>query len=120
MIIFVFGSNRAGIHGAGAALTARLHYGAIPGEGEGLYGNSYAIPTKGYTLSALPLSEIKKHINTFKEHAALRLQDCGLMHLYLVTCIGCGLTGYKHEEIAPLFKDAPENCFFDKRWAPYL
>ena len=44
--IFVFGSNPTGIHGAGAAKVAREQFGAKAGVGEGLTGNSYALPTK--------------------------------------------------------------------------
>jgi len=44
--IFVFGSNPEGIHGAGAAAVAVRHFGAIYGIGEGLQGQSYALPTK--------------------------------------------------------------------------
>ena len=43
--IFVFGSNEHGRHGGGAAHTAVIKFGAIMGQGEGLQGQSYAIPT---------------------------------------------------------------------------
>ena len=57
--IFVFGSNLAGRHGKGAALYAKKHHGAIYGQGYGLQGRSFAIPTKDYNLKTLPLWCIK-------------------------------------------------------------
>ena len=103
--IFVFGSNRAGRHGKGAALDARTYYGAVYGCGEGIQGLSYAIPTKDEKLETLPLTQIAFHVEAFKrfaqEHPELTFQ---------VTAIGCGLAGYKPEQIAPMFIDAPLNC----------
>ena len=64
--IFVFGSNLAGRHGKGAALYARQHHGAIDGQGIGLQGNSYAIPTKDARLRTLPLSQISTYVEEFK------------------------------------------------------
>lgn len=105
MKIFVFGSNLAGRHGKGAALYARRHHGARYGQGEGLQGQSYAIPTKDERLQTLPLVQIARHVGVFKAFARLNpaLQ-------FQVTPIGCGLAGYKPVQIAPLFADAPENC----------
>ena len=95
--IFVFGSNLAGIHGAGAAKTA-LKFGAVYSKGEGLYGNTYAIPTKDAEIETLPLVEIDKHIAKFKE-CVLKNPD----KMFLLTAIGCGLAGYKNSDIFPLF-----------------
>ncbi len=104
-MIFVFGSNLAGRHGKGAALFARMHYGAVYGQGIGLQGRSYAIPTKDTDLRTLPLDEIGRHVRTFlafaESQSALRFE---------VTPIGCGLAGYKPADIAPMFLDAPMNC----------
>ncbi len=63
--IFVFGSNLSGIHGKGAALIAKQKYGAIQGQGWGLQGNSFAIPTKDQNIKTLPLYKIKIFIDTF-------------------------------------------------------
>jgi hypothetical protein len=104
-IIFVFGSNLAGRHGKGAALFARQHHGAIYGQGQGLQGNSYAIPTKDERLRTLPLTRIMDSVDEFLRFARSR-PDLS----FEVTPIGCGLAGYKPEQIAPLFKDAPPNC----------
>jgi hypothetical protein len=104
-MIFVFGSNLAGRHGKGAAFFAREHRGAVYGQGEGLQGESYAIPTKDEKLRPLPLENIAAHVETFKAFARSR-PDL----VFEVTPIGCGLAGYRPGQIAPMFIDAPENC----------
>lgn len=114
-MVFCFGSNLAGIHGAGAARFARMEHGAIPGVGEGMTGNCYAIPTKDHRIQTLPLEEVKKHIELFISYAHYDPEMT-----FQVTRIGCGLAGFKDREIAPLFKDAPKNCQFDAAWYPYL
>lgn len=110
--IFVFGSNRAGRHGKGAALFARQHHGAIYGRGEGLQGNSYAIPTKDENLRTLSLDDILNHVVTFLETALTR-PDLS----FVITPIGCGLAGYTQEQIWPMF-DAPlpKNCRLSSDW----
>lgn len=95
--IFVFGSNLAGRHGAGAALLAR-QWGAIDGIGEGLAGQTYAIPTKDFKLNTLPLLKINECVARFFR-VAEQNQD---LH-FLVTAIGCGLAGYFPKDIAPMF-----------------
>lgn len=108
--IFVFGSNLAGIHGAGAAKQA-LQWGAKHGDGIGLRGQTYAIPTKNHNIETLSLSEIQVFVNSFLESARER-QDL----TFLVTEIGCGLAGYSPQDIAPLFKEAVklENVYLPK------
>lgn len=105
--VFVFGSNLSGRHGAGAALFARHFRGAVYGRGEGRQGNSYAIPTKGHRLEVLPLEQIAQYVKLFLDHAAY----CNDTQ-FQVTPIGCGLAGYRREQIAPLFDGAPGNCTF--------
>lgn len=111
MKIFVFGSNLAGRHGKGAALYAYKHHGALYGQGVGRQGMSYAIPTKDSGLIALPLWAIKCYIDNFivyaKNHPELTFQ---------LTRIGCGLAGYTDIDIAPMFKDAPNNVIKPKGW----
>ena len=113
--IMVFGSNEAGIHGAGAAKFAMRHFGAEYGKGIGHVGRSYAIPTKDKRIRTLSIGMIAGYVNDFikyaKQHPELTFQ---------VTQIGCGLAGYEASEIAPLFKDAPSNCYFDMKWRPWL
>jgi hypothetical protein len=113
--IFVFGSNSAGRHGKGAALFARRHHGAKYGQGEGLQGNSYGIPTKDARLRSLPLPEIALAVDRFiafaTAHPELQFQ---------VTRVGCGLAGYRDEEIAPMFTGAPANCVLPDEWKPFV
>jgi len=103
--IFVFGSNLAGRHGKGAALYAKQHHGAIYGQGVGLQGNSYAIPTKDGQLRTLPLERIKGYVDMFLKYAAFEsFRD--REKLFVVTALGTGLAGYTPEEIGPMFKQA--------------
>lgn len=112
---FVFGSNLSGHHGAGAARFAQKHFGAVYGCGVGPTGRAYAIPTKGKRIEFIPLDEVKPYVADFiqyaKDHPELMFQ---------VTQIGCGLAGFRKEQIAPLFVDAPSNCSFDTDWLPIL
>ena len=110
-MIFVFGSNQAGRHGKGAALYARQNHGAVYGVGEGITGNSYAIPTKDYKLRTRPLDAIRESVERFLDYA---IRNPELK--FGVTKIGCGLAGYKEHEIAPMFKDAPTNCYLPNNW----
>lgn len=96
--IFVFGSNRAGKHGAGAAKLAHKAFGAEYGVGEGLTGSCYALPTKDERIKTLPLEEIKKSFIKFLGCVALNPD----LEFYL-TKVGCGLAGYKEDEIAREF-----------------
>lgn len=99
--IFVFGSNLAGIHGKGAAKLAFDKFGASFRDGFGLRMQSYAIPTKGFNLDILSIDTIRLFIRLFIHTAKYK------PHLtFFVTKVGCGLAGYKPEDIAPLFKDA--------------
>jgi len=104
--IFVFGSNEAGVHGAGAAKLAHQKFGAVYGVGFGLQGKSYAIPTKDLEIRTLPLDKIEYYIYSFLTEA-MEYPD----NEFLVTKIGCGLAGYSELEIASLFKNKliPEN-----------
>lgn len=110
-MIFVFGSNLAGRHGAGAALFAKQHHGAVYGNGVGPQGNAYAIPTKAANLDVLPIEEIQKYVASFITYAGAhpKLQ-------FQVTRVGCGLAGYKNEDIAPLFRGVPSNCQMPTEW----
>lgn len=114
-MIFVFGSNLAGIHGAGAALHAKIYCRAMQGVGEGRTGNSYALPTKDYNIKTRPLSDIAKSVDTFIEYA----KDNPELQ-FEVTKVGCGLAGYTNEQIAPLFEDVPDNCLLAPEWLKIL
>lgn len=112
--VFVFGSNRKGIHGAGAASFALRFMGAELGVGEGFRGQSYALPTKASPYEPLSLVEVQEHVHRFldfaKRHPKLR---------FMVTAVGCGLAGFKEEDIAPMFDQAPENCLLPGSWMRY-
>lgn len=114
-MIFVFGSNLAGIHGAGAARYARMRLGAELGVGRGRTGMCYALPTKGSDIQCMPLEFIKQSVDGFINHATAHPETP-----FQVTRVGCGLGGYTDEEIAPMFKDAPANCYFDTKWKTFL
>jgi len=109
--IFVFGSNLAGIHGAGSAKHAFLRWGAEWGVGAGLTGNAYAIPTKNRQIKSLPLGVIREYVEGF-----IRFAESHQEYEFHVVKIGCGLAGFKEEEIKPMFKDAPNNCILPEGW----
>lgn len=94
--IFVFGSNLRGLHGGGAARVAYERFGAIWGQGVGMQGQSYGIPTMHGGVDA-----IKPYVDEFIEFAKNHTE-----YTFLVTKIGCGIAGFKEEEIAPLFGNA--------------
>lgn len=113
-MVFVFGSNLAGVHGAGAATEARRRgYPHGLGVGPGAY--CYAIPTKDCQLDVLPLAVIELYVKQFVAYSRM-------MHdiKFQVTRVGCGLAGYKDDEVAPLFHQCGDNCAFDTKWRPYL
>ena len=94
--VFVFGSNLAGSHGGGAAYVAWRKFGAIMGQGVGLQGQSYGIPTmQGGVETIRPY--VDEFITFAKAHPEL---------YFYVTRIGCGIAGFRDEEIAPLFTAA--------------
>ena len=110
-MIFVFGSNLAGRHGKGAALYAMKHCRAVYGQGIGIQGDSYAIPTKDEHINTLPLDRITIYVNEFKEFARQHPEM-----IFSVTKIGCGLAGYTEDNISPLFKDSSVNCILPDGW----
>lgn len=109
--IFVFGSNLAGRHGAGAARFALEEHGAIYGQGIGLQGQSYGIPTKDEWLRTRGLVEIERSVIDFIAFAESRPDLT-----FYVTPIGCGLAGYKRAQIRPMFAHMPSNCRFAETW----
>jgi hypothetical protein len=107
--IFVFGSNLQGFHGGGAAELA-MEWGAVWGQGVGLQGQTYAIPTMFKTAE-----EMKPYIDDFLAFAKSRPEL-----KFLVTEIGCGIAGFTPQEIAPLFKavidEGMENVYLPERF----
>lgn len=110
--VFVFGSNLKGAHGGGAAWIALQRFGAVLGQGVGLQGQSYAIPTMhGGTEAIRPY--VDEFIRFAKQHDEL---------FFYVTRIGCGIAGFKDEEMAPLFADAAwlDNVCLPKSFADII
>lgn len=103
--VFVFGSNLEGRHAGGAARAAYDHFGAIWGQGVGIQGQSYAIPTMHGGVD-----EIKPYVDDFIEYAKEHPEK-----KFLVTPIGCGIAGFTPEEIAPLFAGAKD---VENVWLP--
>ena len=106
--VFVFGSNLSGSHGGGAAWLAYKRFGAIWGQGVGLQGQSYGIPTmQGGVETIKPY--VDEFIEFARQHAELT---------FLVTKIGCGIAGFAESEIAPLFKTAHDvaNIVLPEGW----
>lgn len=93
--VFVFGSNKAGMHGGGAAAFAHRRFGAEWGVGEGMTGKCYALPTMEGEKS------LAEAVDRFTEHASADTD-----HIFLVTAVGCGIAGYTPEEVAPYFTKA--------------
>ena len=114
-MIFVYGSNLAGIHGAGAARVAHRDYGAKWGDGVNPSGTSYPIPTKDRKIQTLPLETIEGFVQIFLLYALSRPhQD------FRVTQIGCGLAGYEAAHIAPMFVGGQSNIYYDSAWKEFL
>jgi hypothetical protein len=91
--VFVFGSNLEGMHGGGAAAAAMRFFGAVWGQGVGLQGQSYGIPTMHGGIE-----EIRPYVDEFIEFARKHPELT-----FLVTRIGCGIAGFTDMQIAPLF-----------------
>ena len=113
--VFVFGSNLAGTHQGGAAKIALQHFGAIKGAGRGWAGQSYAIPTMNEHLQQMPLSQIEHYIDDFKIYTKNHPKNT-----YFITSVGCGVAGYKVEEIAPMFKGISKNVIFPVSFRPFV
>ena len=106
--IFVFGSNLSGQHGGGAAFLAYKKWGAIWGQGVGLQGQTYGIPTMQGGIDTIS-PYVDEFIRFAQSHPEL---------VFLVTEIGCGIAGFRPEEIAPLFKEAVKvsNIYLPQRF----
>ena len=110
--IFVFGSNLRGAHGGGAARFAYERFGAVWGQGVGLQGRSYGIPTMQGGVET-----IRPYVDDFIKFAAQHPE-----YRFLVTRIGCGIATFTAKEIAPLFAGAldMENVLLPKDFVEVL
>lgn len=115
-MIFVFGSNKAGRHGAGAALYALKNHGAVYGEGFGLWGNSFAIPTKGYNIEPLTFEEVTSNVSQFLHYA-----DVNPGVAFALTPVGCGLAGHNKRDMWAFLKSVgvPSNVYLTSSWVNY-
>ena len=117
--IFVFGSNTQGRHGKGAALTAKLKFGAIYGQARGLQGRSYAIVTKDLTKPvhpSIPKHEIIAEISVFYLYARTNPhKDYYVVYGVNVT----NLSAYTPQEMADMFSSSPipDNIVFNDQFA---
>lgn len=114
-MIFVFGSNLMGIHGAGSALDALRSYGAEMHCGEGLRGKSYALPTKLDPSKKMSFVQLQIHVERFLQFAAEHPELN-----FKVTRVGCNRAGFTDGQVASLFEKASDNCFFDRKWWVFL
>ena len=112
-MIFVFGSNLDGIHGAGAALYARRKYGAALGVGEGRTGDGYALPTKGHGITDMTLAQIEVHVARFLDHARANHDTA-----FALTPVGCGLAGHAKRDIWAMLEKhgLPRNVYLTSTW----
>lgn len=107
--VFVFGSNAEGLHGGGAALIAYERFGAVWGEGHGHHGQTYAIDT----MSGLEVlaAEAQGFVAYATAHPAL---------LFLLTPVGCGIAGYRPDQVAPSFAGLPDNVSVPASFVAFL
>ena len=109
--LFVFGSNLAGMHAGGAARFALTKFGAKPGVGEGLAGQSYAFPTLTADFTKVSIQALEKSRNRLFETARTHPDKT-----FLLTKVGCGIAGFTEEEIRPLFAGGPSNVVLPPDW----
>ena len=112
--VFVFGSNAAGNHYGGAAAVAYQRFGAVWGVGEGLRGNSYALPTLDRTMKRVSVGALRYSLREF-----LRIVDCNPGYTFLLTKIGCGIAGWEVSQMGFLFWQVAQE-FYSGRWYPYV
>ncbi len=121
--IFVFGSNPEGRHGAGAAKIAKEQFGAIYGQGEGLQGNAYALPTKDLRVKknngfkSISFEQIIKNIQKLYEVA--KQNPNKQFKIGYRNTTEKSLNGYTGLEMIEMFNQAgkiPSNIVFSKEW----
>ena len=111
--LFVFGSNLEGKHNGGAARYAHRHFGAIWGQGTGPQGQCYAIPTMFNSVKGM-----KPYVDEFVEYVKAHP-----MNRFLITRLGCGVAGFRDNEVAPLFyglRDVNNAVFSIEWWSVFI
>jgi len=109
--IFVFGSNQGGRHAGGAARFAKERFGAEEGVGEGLTGQCYAFPT--LTAAFEKVSPAALETSRDRLFAAARKHPD---KMFLLTKVGCGIAGFREDQIRPLFENGPPNVVLPEDW----
>ena len=112
--VFVFGSNAAGQHYGGAANLAFNRFGAQWGVGEGLRGNSYALPTLNRYMKQVSAGAFRYSLKEF-----LRIVECNPDYVFLLTKVGCGIAGWDVETVARMFWEVAME-FYEGKWYPYV
>lgn len=118
--IFVFGSNPEGRHGAGSAKVAKEKFGAVYGVGEGLQGNSYALPTKDLRIPgtrSISKSDIVRNIQKLYD-LARTMPEKNFKVAYRTRFDEKSLNGYTGEEMVQMFSvyPIPNNIYFSGEW----
>lgn len=115
--VFVFGSNKLGIHGAGSAKTATSHWGAIEGIGSGRSGNSYALVTRLSPQRSVDIAQLRREIRKFLKYA----HDHPEL-VFLMTAVGCGMAGFAPAIVAPMFvaMALPANVILPIEWSSVI
>ena len=118
--VFVFGSNPEGRHGAGSAKVAVNKFGAIYGQGEGLQGQSYGLPTKDLRIKgtrSISESDIVQNIEKMYQ-VARSMPDKDFKIAYRNGMYEKSLNGYTGGEMLRLFiaNPVPNNIWFSNEW----
>lgn len=108
---FVFGSNLAGKHDGGAAKFAASKFGAEYGVGEGVTGQTYALPTLHANFGKMTTQTLRKHVNIFIDYATIHKDKT-----FILTRVGTGIAGYDENKMIELFKNSPSNVIKSKSW----
>ena len=112
--VFVFGSNANGHHYGGAANLAYQRFGAVWGVGEGLRGNSYALPTLNRSMERISIGALKQAFKHLFQEIDSNPELC-----FLLTKVGCGIAGYTVRQVARAFWESVDS-FYDGRWTTYV
>ncbi|MEQ1884685.1 MAG: hypothetical protein ABL967_06460 [Bryobacteraceae bacterium] len=113
--VFVFGSNLGGRHAGGAAYLAAERFGAQEGVGEGLTGQSYAFPTLTASFEMVTMEALETSRDRLFATAQAHPEKT-----FLLTKVGCGIAGFREEQIRPLFRNPPENVVLPEDWSAAL
>ncbi len=110
--VYVFGAKPNGNHKSGAAKKALEYFGATQGQGEGLSGQSYAIPVHKYRTHKMD-EAVKRFVGFAKKHPNL---------LFYVLPVGCGSAGMDINCVAEMFSSAinVDNIFLPSQFVATL